>query len=151
MKTVTALLCAVMLLVGCATPWPACNERFSEASALRQIADEAKICLDDVGNALLIANGMAIQHAKTHTAWQALDAVGSWITLLQRPGLTLAEFRQAVVTRAAAFPELILITSAFDLQFNSPQVIDPASRDILTTYLRDRVKPILEVRMGLEE
>jgi hypothetical protein len=141
------LLTLTLLLVGCATPWPACNDGFSQSSVLRQVADEHSVCLDDVGWSLILANGLAISVAQTYTASQALAAVDGWIHTLELGGLTLLSFRDIVLADIRSFPELIELTAVFHSRFSVPTPMDPDTGRILTLYLKDRVRPILLARV----
>lgn len=151
MKFLTLIL-AVMLMVGCATTqWPDCNKDFAQTAVVRQIADQYQLCLQDVGTGLILANGAAISYAKSYTAKQALVAVDEWVNLLKMPTLTLLAFKTVVADDIKSFPELIEITSVFETQFDSPAILDAESRKILTNYLMNRVRPILVLRVDLED
>lgn len=152
MKKLVFILIAVMILgfCGCAlTPFPQCNERFNQEAYLVMVANDMKVCLDDVGNSLILANGVAISVAKLYTAEQALKAVNDWIEVLRSPIIDTV-FKDTVYASIGDFPELFILTDAFTLYFNTGDIIDQPSREILVSYLEKRVKPVLEKRLSLK-
>lgn len=139
---------AIIALVGygCAAQWPTCNDRFVPDAKLRQIADKYQLCLDNIGNSLILANGVAISLAKAYTAQEALAAVDKISFALQQP-MSGIDIKALIMKEMGAFPELFIITDVFVGEFNTPELVDAESVAILLSYLQDRVRPILVQRI----
>ena len=151
-KLILGCLVIIMsgLISGCAMlPFPQCNERFNQDAMLVTAAKDMHVCLDEVGNGLILANGVAISMAKLYTAEQALRAVNEWVGLLQAPILDTV-FQNTVYDSIGAFPELIILTDAFTVYFSQGEIIDQPSRELLISYLENRVVPMLEKRLSLK-
>ena len=145
------LLCALAFVASCALmPFPECNQRFNRDAKIVQIAMDKGLCLDEIGNALILANGVNISIAKLYTAEQALNAVESWSNLLRKP-ISDILFYDMLTKDIEDFPELILLTEAFSLHFQTGEVIDQPTRELLISYLDNKVKPMLEKRLKLKK
>lgn len=143
---VFSLLLACMLffgLIGCAgqIPFPDCNDHYNP-SKLKEIAARHKVCLQDVGNGLIVANGIAIG-IKAYTAQDAISVVDDAIELLNKSVSEIA-FASFVGDYLTKFPGLIEVSSIYLDGFDSDKYLDKESKVIIQTYLRERVKPILE-------
>lgn len=149
MRKIWTLIILMAIITGCAGQWPACNEKFPAETMLRSVADDHKMCLQDIGTGLILANGVNISIAKLYTAGQALSAVDGWILELEiNQALSGIVFRDLVMDQISGFPELIVLTEVFVPTFSTGQIIDQGSRDILIKYLRDKVKPMLVARVA---
>jgi hypothetical protein len=70
-----------------------------------------------------------------------------WVAALEQP-ITDVVFQRYVYEQIGAFPELILITDAFRADFSTGAVIDEVSRQMLSRYLTERVRPLLLARVN---
>jgi len=141
-------LCFILVgTYGCAGhKFPECNAKMDQSALLVKIANDHRLCLQDVGNSLIVANGVNISIARLYTAQQAMIAVDKWIAALKTP-ITAQAFKALALADIQAFPELILLTEAFTAGFDLPTVIDKPSVNILIGYLEEQVKPMLAARL----
>jgi len=136
------VLLILMIMAACsAIPYPDCNKNFPPECRLMQIADKFGVCLRDVGNGLIIANGIAIGR-NAYTVQEAVNEIEGIIELLNRDILE-TEFRDHVLSQLKQYPGLLEVTMIYMHEFNMPRVLDKESRVIIQTYLRNKVLPIL--------
>ena len=137
-------LLVVVSMVACngGATFPECNEGFAEGCLIVKIANEHGVCLEAVGNALIVANGAAIGTG-LYTAEGALSAVKEIDTALDK-SLTDIAFQALVNSKIGAYPGLIEISSIYMSSFDAGIELDDESRAILQSWLRNRIVPILE-------
>jgi len=138
----------LIMAQGCATiqKWPDCNVKMDQGSLLVKAANSKSLCLKDVGNGLILANGMAISLAKLYTAEQALTAVDKWVATLKMR-VPAVVFRDLITKDIDKFPELFILVDPFYTAFSGYDVIDESSIAILVSYLEGDVRPLLVMRI----
>jgi hypothetical protein len=147
----TALLVWFMGFTGCtalrqmtgAPVFPECNESISGDSVLKNIAVAHGLCLEDVGDILIIANTFAI-NKNLYTRVQATAVVHHWIVALNSEGMTYNLFRKKIYRYVKQYPGLFEIADIYLLHFgkiSSP--ILPKDKELLNDWLTNRVLPLL--------
>jgi len=139
------LILLVGLLTGCAAsmPWPACNQNVPDGSLLKRIADENKMCLEDIGNTLIIANAVAIG-SEWYTREDARNAVNRWLEMLDAD-ISYMGFRSEVYAAVKKYPGLFEVMDIYFMRFQQESLpIMDTDRELLKNWLNDRVLPILQ-------
>ena len=130
--------------------WPECNEGLPKDSLLVEVADNNGVCLQDVGNLLIFANGMNISVLKAYTAKEAYDSLTEIEKILAFPNLTQKELRRVVNNLLMDFPELYTVTDIFQEAFSKDIPLDVSTKDIIMKYIVEDVKPLLKMRIDAE-
>ena len=152
MKKIIIFMAIVAMVSGCAQfkqltgtkPYPECNESISNDSVLKNIAIAHEVCLEDVGNALIMTNAFLIGR-EVYTREQALEVVNKWMAMLEIEKTTYQEFRKEVYNQVKKYPGLFEIAEIYFLHFSKITApILPEDRKILTVWLNERVIPLLQ-------
>jgi hypothetical protein len=143
------MVCVVFIAISmtaCAVQkWPVCNDKYSEGAKLRQIADDHEVCLETVGNSLIVANALATGFE----LWEAEEALKVSRDLVALLGTNVSEimFRGFVVDELTRFPGLLEISMIYITGFDSGRFMDKESKAIVVGYLEGKVIPILEAHV----
>jgi hypothetical protein len=143
MKLTCFLVILLTIFTGCSTiPFPECNNTYAPDSKLLQIATKYNVCLRDVGNGIIVANGIAIG-VGAYTVEKAIKEVNNTIKFLNTDITELA-FQAFAVERLRQFPGLIEVSAIYLPEFDSIRPMDKESKVIIQTFLRGEVLPMLE-------
>lgn len=122
--------------------FPECNNRLGDCTIVR-IANDHGVCLDQIGNGLIIANAVCIGN-EAYTRQQAAKAIQDVISVLDEP-ITALAFKVLIDSKIGRFPGMLEVSSIYLSYFDGEAVLDTRSRDIVKDWLKTRVLPVIGV------
>jgi hypothetical protein len=141
------VVAALVLLAGCAglPQYPECNAHYPQDAKIVQVANTYEMCLRDVGNAMIVANALAVG-MDAYTVEDALKVVDDTILLLET-NVTEMAFRDHVMGRLTKFPGLVDVGRVYVMEFSSTRFMDRESKGIIRGWLEEKVRPVLVASM----
>ena len=141
MKRLSLYLTLTILLASCGTAGnlpSTCDNIAPGESILCDMAKERGIRIEDVGNAFIVINAIAIGEG-VYTREEALFVCKTLRAILDDP-ITYIQFHEALTSRINRYPGLLEVATSYLALFNMDIDIYPRDRTLLVSWLDDRIK-----------
>jgi len=144
MKKLTVFLVVVMLsLSACAGKMPSVCDQLID-SRLCEISGKMNMRIEDVGNALIITNAIAIGEG-LYTKEDALKVLNTLNDTVVEGGISYELFVTLVGDSIAKYPGLFEVFQAYFNALVSTQVISPTDQQILSGWLERQISALSRV------
>ena len=119
---------------------PSVCEDIQTPSLLCKMADDRGVNLEAIGNALIIANAIAIGEG-LYTKAQARDVLIELRGILDNP-VSYLFFKQGLKRYIDKYPGLLIVATAYIDRFNMDQVMYPADQELLAGFLAAQIESL---------
>jgi len=137
MKKLFASVLVCFMLIGCAGKMPSVCDNLID-SKLCEISGKMNMRLEDVGNALIITNAIAIGEG-LYTKEDALEVLHFLNDSVNEGGISYALFVELVGDAVAKYPGLFEVFQAYFNALVSAQIISPTDQQILSGWLSRQI------------
>jgi len=130
------------LIFGCAhlPGAPSVCDDIKGRSLLCQMSEQSGVALEDIGNAFVIANAVAIGEG-LYTKDQALDVMQEFLRFLEAP-VSYVFVRNTVKQYTDKYPGLLVVSQMYVDRFISGRIMYKDDQEILKAWLAKQVKTL---------
>lgn len=139
-KLISIVIVGCLLLASCAgvSKLPSVCDSITTPSELCALSNQMGVRIEDVGNALIITNAIAIGQ-KWYTRQEAVEVLREIRAILDDP-VSYAVFTAQVYLKVESYPGLLEVaTSYFSILGANPNIIQVADQDMLKGFLDNQI------------